>query len=266
MSFRKFLLIIAILTASALLVACAGPEEGPIGPEGPAGPSGPIGPQGPAGTQGEAGPAGPSGADYVGDQTCGGCHPDIYDTYMKSGHPWNLNKIVDGQAPSYPFTKLDKLPEGYTWNDILYVVGGYAWKANFIGKDGYLITDAPGKTGDTAYLNQWNFANPSVGKDAGWVTYNSGQEKLLSTCVSCHTTGYSPNGNQDGLPGLVGTWAQDGVRCEACHGPGGLHVTNPKGIAMKIERELGVVRPMPPGRQSGTGRRCGWLHQPSRTV
>jgi long-chain acyl-CoA synthetase len=29
------------------------------------------------------------------------------------------------------------------------------------------------------------------------------------TCGACHTTGYVPDGNQDGLPGLVGKWAEE---------------------------------------------------------
>jgi predicted CXXCH cytochrome family protein len=90
---------------------------------------------------------------------------------------------------------------------------------------------------DTTYLNQFNFANPIIGMDAGWVTYNSGKPELKYNCGSCHTTGYSPNGSQDDMPGIVGTWAQEGIRCEACHGPGGLHITDPAGYAMQIERD-----------------------------
>jgi hypothetical protein len=61
------------------------------------------------------------------------------------------------------------LPEGYTWDDISYVIGGYNWKARFINAEGYIITDKPGESGNTEYLNQYNFANPIVGTEAGWV-------------------------------------------------------------------------------------------------
>jgi hypothetical protein len=156
---------------------------------------------------------------------------------MQSGHPWKLNPVVDGQPPDYPFTELTELPIGYTWNDILYVIGGYNWKARFIDKQGYIITDEPGKSGNAEYLNQWNFANTIIGKEAGWVTYNSGQAELPYNCGACHTTGYSPSGNQDDLPGLIGTWAQPGIRCEECHGPGSVHISNPQGVDMKIVRD-----------------------------
>jgi hypothetical protein len=117
------------------------------------------------------------------------------------------------------------------------VIGGYNWKARFVGKDGYIITDKPGETGDAEYLNQFNFANPNVGNDAGWVTYHSGEAEIPYNCGSCHTTGYNPEGNQDDLPGLIGTWTEPGVKCEECHGPGSLHASNPRGIAMKVNRD-----------------------------
>jgi hypothetical protein len=173
----------------------------------------------------------------VGDQICAGCHQDIYNTYIKTGHPWKLNPVIDGKPPEYPFTEIRDLPEGYTWNDILYVIGGYNWKARFVDKNGYIITDEPGKTGNVEYLNQWNFANPIIGFQAGWVNYHSGEDKLPYDCGTCHTTGYSPSGNQDDLPGLVGTWAQPGIRCEECHGPGSLHISNPTGIALQVTRD-----------------------------
>ena len=107
-----------------------------------------------------------------------------------------------------------------------------------MNQEGYIITDKPGTTpSDTNYLNQYNFANPDLGKEAGWATYHSGTADLKFDCGTCHTTGYSPQGNQDKMPGVVGTWAQTGVRCEACHGPGSLHITNPQGFQMQVNRD-----------------------------
>lgn len=236
----KRILIGALLLVVALaLAACAGPEgpQGELGPAGPPGPEGPMGPVGKEGPPGPAGEAGATGATYVGSKTCGGCHTELYETFMKSGHPWKLSPVVDGQPPAYPFTKLEDLPEGYTWEDISYVIGGYAWKARFIDQDGYIITDAPGATTpNPEYLNQYNFANQALSKKAGWVTYNSGTVELKYTCGGCHTTGYNPNATNE-MPGIVGTWAEPGIQCEACHGPGGLHISNPAAVAMDIDRD-----------------------------
>lgn len=241
----KWILTFCVLLVTvAALVACAG-REGPEGSVGPAGPPGPEGPQGPPGPEGPVGPSGPEGepgagalgVEYAGSAVCSGCHKDIYDVFMQSGHAYTLNPVVDGQPPEFPFTEVSELPEGYTWDDISYVIGGYNWKARFLNQDGYIITDAPDSIGNTQYLNQYNFTNPIVGTEADWVTYQSGEEDLLYNCGSCHTTAYSPLGNQDDLPGLVGTWAEPGTTCEECHGPGGLHIKNPQGVQMTIDRD-----------------------------
>ena len=239
---RKYLWIAcALLILSLLMTACAG-EVGPQGPAGPAGPKGAVGPQGPQGPEGEEGPPGPeglsgesvtaaAGAEYVKATTCSSCHQEVYDVFMMSGHPYKLNPVVDGTPPTYPFTELQNPPDGYTWDDVLYVIGGYNWKARFINKDGYIIT------GDADATTQYNFANPVVGNDAGWVGYHAGEENKVYDCGTCHTTGYSPRGNQDDLPGLIGTWSEGGITCEECHGPGSLHVSDPYGVSMEIDRD-----------------------------
>ncbi len=174
-----------------------------------------------------------AGAEYVGKEACKDCHSQKFEEFIKSGHGWKLNKVVDGKAPVYPFTELPELPEGVSWDDVSYVIGGYNWKARFIGKDGFIIT---GEEGDSEYLNQYNFANPIVGNDAGWAKYHSGEKKPYS-CGTCHTTGYSPEGHQDDLPGLIGTWAEPGVTCERCHGPASLHISNPRGFSLTLDRD-----------------------------
>jgi len=239
MSNRSVWVIVVTVILAVLLAGCAGPEgpAGPVGPAGPAGPEGPQGPTGPTGPAGPAGVAGPVAAEYVGSKTCGGCHPDTYDVFMQSGHPWQLTPVVDGQPPEYPFTELTQPPDGYTWDDISYVVGGFNLKARFLNQEGYIITDAPNTSGDSNYLNQYNFANRLLGKSAEFVPYHAGEADLPYDCGSCHTTGYNPQGNQDELPGIVGTWAAPGVQCEECHGPGSLHIQNPQMVAMRINRD-----------------------------
>ena len=154
---------------------------------------------------------------------------------MQSGHPYKLNKVENGQPPVYPYTEVPEVPEGYTWDDVTYVIGGYNWKARFIGTDGYIIT---GPEGADPFGAQYNFANPIVGNDPHWVTYHQGEKKAYN-CGPCHTTGYSndPDAHQDDLPGLIGTWTEPGVQCEACHGPGSLHAANPRGVKPVVDRD-----------------------------
>ena len=138
---RRILLASVIAVAFMFMVACAA-EPGPAGPVGPAGPPGPLGPVGPAGEDATA------NLEYVGSEKCGDCHEEEYGRFMLSGHPYKLTKIEDGEPPIFPYDAitggLSDPPEGYTWDDISYVIGGYNWKARFMDQDGYIITDEPG--------------------------------------------------------------------------------------------------------------------------
>jgi hypothetical protein len=231
---ERRLLLPLMLVLLLAVVGCTATE----GPTGPAGPEGPQGPPGPQGRDGAAGPAGPAGVDgvsfvpseYVGSEACGQCHEDTYAVFMDSGHPHNLTKVENGETPAYPFTQLEGPPDGYTWDDISYVIGGYYWRANFVDQDGFVIT------GDQDATTQFNFANDDLDLGEEWVAFHAGEEQAFD-CGACHSTGYSADGNQDGMPGMIGTFAFAGVQCEACHGPGSLHVNNPHSFKLQIDRD-----------------------------
>jgi len=146
------------------------------------------------------------GSQYVGAETCAQCHREDYDHWKASGHAHILITAEEAQLKGLP------KPEYVEWEDILFVIGGHDWKARYIGKDGYIITQSA--DGAVKGKNQFNLETEE------FVDYHAGEVKPY-TCGSCHTTGYSPEGNQMGLEGLVGTWAFENVQCEACHGPGG---------------------------------------------
>lgn len=157
---------------------------------------------------------------FIGSDNCGLCHSQIFNEFRKSGHPYKLNKVVNGQPPSYPFSTVPNPPTGVSWNDVAYVIGGFGWKARFIGQDGFIIT-AGGN-------NQLNLATGE------FVDYHKDELKPYD-CGRCHTTGYQATGNQDGLPGLVGTWAFPGIQCEECHGRGSLHALSPETVQLTID-------------------------------
>jgi hypothetical protein len=161
--------------------------------------------------------AGPSMAqqDYVGAQYCANCHPldssepDNLNLWRTSGHRFILMGADLAQHRAIP------LPGGMSWDDISYVVGGFSTKAIFLDSQGKVVTsvtDADGQPVDG--MNQYNLLTGE------WSDFRPGED-VDYTCGECHTTGYLATGNQDGLPGIVGNWAFDGVQCEACHGPGG---------------------------------------------
>jgi hypothetical protein len=149
--------------------------------------------------------------DWVGSDSCKQCHESKWNDHRFSGHPYKLHKRVDVDTWALP------LPAGYDWDDISYVIGGHGWKARFMGLDGYIITESPPGTPGN---NQFNLATGE------WVDYHAGEVKPYN-CGRCHTTGFEDTGNQDGLPGIDGTWQFEGIQCEECHGPGGDHILAP---------------------------------------
>jgi len=172
-----------------------------------------------------------SARGYVQGATCGDCHPGNFtEVYQMSGHPYKLNK-VSGGPPTYPNGPgVPNPPAGVSWSDVSYVIGGYGWKARFIGTEafnqGYIITPAAGQ-------NQWNLL-PST-----WTDYHAGELKPYD-CGSCHTTGWqslTDNGgvHQDGLTGFEGTFEEQGVTCEQCHGTGATHVSTQSASDITID-------------------------------
>jgi hypothetical protein len=129
-------------------------------------------------------------AAYVGSEACQSCHALIYESFKKTGHPYKLTPADSAQQPGYfPYTQFPGPPPGKSWDDVTYVIGGFWWKARFVGTDGYIITEGGN--------NQYNFATEE------WVDYHKDEDKEYD-CGGCHTTGYDPEGNQDGLEHIIG--------------------------------------------------------------
>jgi len=152
-------------------------------------------------------PASAFGQVFQGSEYCLGCH-DIdpthgvnYNDWKTSGHPYALMKSEDAKNRAIP------LPNGKEWSDISYVIGGYGPKTLYLDNNGYIIT-TPG--------NQYNNLTGE------WTNYHVGEANLPFDCGSCHTTNYMAGGNQDGLPGMLGTFDAPGVECEECHGNGNI--------------------------------------------
>jgi hypothetical protein len=170
----------------------------------------------------------PATNGYIGSALCIACHSgsnrEITDAYSSSGHHYALNR-VSAAAPVYPSFSpgVPQPPSGFLWSDISYVAGGYGWRANFLNANGYLITN-----GASNVDSQYNLADSFIGTTAQFVPYETARiAPKVFDCGACHTTGYSAQGSQNNLAGVKGTWNEDGVGCEACHGPGEQHLNNP---------------------------------------
>ncbi len=174
-----------------------------------------------------------AGADYVGATGCAACHRDLSEQHARHGHAQALRAAL-GAPPRYPDAADDAgvptPPAGLAWNDVAYVIGGYLHGGVFVDSDGFLLTDA--RAGAPA---AWRLARPGAGQSAGFVSFAPDAAEPVSfdfECFRCHTTGpqsaaQTGGVSQGGRSGISGVWFEDGVQCEACHGPGGNHVPNP---------------------------------------
>lgn len=171
--------------------------------------------------------------DWVGSDACQLCHSEKYNTWIASGHPYKFTVIQNGQPPVYPPEAINfqsdwmpNLVDGtLSWTDIAGVIGGYGWKARFVGQDGHVIGTAGSAYSPGYGHNQINFYG---GENYGWVDYHATTETIYNySCFKCHTTGGTTDGTWLQAVEGLGNFTEQGIGCESCHGPGGDHVAAP---------------------------------------
>jgi len=102
---------------------------------------------------------------YVGSDVCFDCHPTQWNEWTVSGHPYKLQKAEIAKQRPIP------LPEGISWDDVSYVIGGYKWKSRYVGADGYIITTVATDSGPVAGMTQYHNLTGE------WVDYHPGELK-----------------------------------------------------------------------------------------
>ncbi len=183
-----------------------------------------------------------SARNYVTSDVCRTCHATRHADLDKSGHPYKLNKVVNDAAPLYPFSSVPNPPDGFSWSDITYVIGGYGWKARFLNDSGWIMTGGDG-VGIDGVNTQYNLPRSDLGGGlpATWSDYHATDtERKPYDCGPCHTTGWqdtTQNGgvHQDGLVGIAGTWEETGITCEQCHGAGLNHVVTQSAANITVD-------------------------------
>lgn len=211
----------AIALAACLILFPAWGCEGPRGPEGATGATGPEGGQGPEGPPGEDGQDGRStlAPSYVLSSSCVHCHEAKHEQWSATGHAHAMVRVDGARPEDPPFSSYpSQPPTGYAWQDISYIVGGFAYKAVFSDAEGYLVTGAQAQ-----YLTE----------SGTWGAFEEGTPPGTGTmgCPQCHATqfkkldGHEIWDKQLDLEGVEGSWVEEGVTCEHCHGPGSRHAT-----------------------------------------
>ncbi|MCA9243572.1 MAG: hypothetical protein KDA32_06435 [Phycisphaerales bacterium] len=167
------------------------------------------------------------GASYIGSKTCAACHSDIAATQTLTAHANALTPVLDG-APVFPAPSagVPEPPAGIDWAHVSYLIGGFKQGALFLDADGHIFS-----TGVDGIATQWNAALPVNGTTGEFVDFDSDATTPVPYAFarfSHETTGAIAFSaahplTQENRPGIEGTWAEPGVQCEACHGPGSAH-------------------------------------------
>lgn len=215
--------------------------------------------------------------EYITSAQCGVCHAAVYESFKQTGHPFKLNKVVNDEQPTYPFTTLNGVleriiddgadiaggladPNGtltdnplgtpVTWADVSYVIGGYFWKARFVDQGGSIVTG----TGV-----QYNFQDDTM------TAYHNNEDDKNYNCGNCHTTGWQRTDDvlnpfrQDDLTFMQGTFSEGGIQCEACHAAGSKHAKILAGIVKNaVPRTLAELTA--PDAGVGLAVACGECH------
>ena len=141
----------------------------------------------------------PGGNRFLGSEGCRPCHQTEYDGWVKTFHSTAVQDAKDNPAAILADFSAQDLP--FTRDEVQYTIGSH-WDQRYM------------KEIDGEY-----YVLPRLWavQDKEWRPYSvwSWKKKPYSVyCAGCHTTYIDP---------VRRTIGDDGIGCEACHGPGGLH-------------------------------------------
>lgn len=139
-------------------------------------------------------------ATYLNSSVCKDCHKAKYDNWTNTLHRVMLTKNTSGAVMNL------SLPDGLNWTttNVSYMIVGKT-SFRYLNATGYLFRKYDVVTGN---FTPYNTTDP--------------ENRPQYSCGGCHNTGYNATGgNQSNLSGIIGTWAEEGITCENCHGPGG---------------------------------------------
>ncbi len=155
-------------------------------------------------------------AEYVGQRECSGCHRELGRDHGESLHALTLQD-ADEDTILADFSQGEDLrmvqfpgedaTRPFDTDDIELVMGAGRYVQRYvyeIDRGEYAVFPA-----------EWSVV------DGEWKPYAIGESwpdspeyDWVQNCAGCHTTGLNVR---------RGRWEDDGVQCEACHGPGSIH-------------------------------------------
>lgn len=192
-------------------------------------------------------------AEYVGAATCGECHSQIFPRWQGSPHA-KMTRKADSATVVGDFTNAtwfrdedDSMPAASMYREgeryfmalrhpqtaafvpfeIEYVVG-YQYRQTYLTREpGGVLRRLPlqWSTSRRVFFPYWNFqegSDPTL-QDL-WAQMGTLNSAWNLFCARCHTTKLRIESMDAGHTRAVTSWVDDGIACEACHGPGSQHV------------------------------------------
>ncbi|MDH3647728.1 MAG: multiheme c-type cytochrome [Gammaproteobacteria bacterium] len=193
-------------------------------------------------------------AAYVGSEGCADCHTQIYPSWQRSPHANMTRKAragtvvgdfsdrvwwEPGKERVLPAARMHHLGDRY-WMDlrdpksneyhsfpIEYVVG-YQYRQVYLTRErGGVLRRLPlqWSTERRDFFPYWNFQERSEATlEDLWSQMTTLNSAWNLFCARCHTTKLNVESKDANHRMAVTHWVDDGIACEACHGPGGQHV------------------------------------------
>ncbi len=182
----------------------------------------------------------PADAVFVGDQACGECHKKLFASHGQSGMAMAMEPVAGAQVlrvnptltmRSGPYTyeiKRNGKQSSYSvtdGKDTLSFPIVYAFGQGKMGQTYMLERDGKFYESLVSFYSEPKGLDFTIGAPRGVpASLNDAVGRLLTanevaSCFSCHSTGAVVNGSQLRLDKFT-----HGIRCEACHGPGGRHI------------------------------------------
>jgi hypothetical protein len=143
-------------------------------------------------------------SDYVGSEKCAVCHRREHTLWKSSLHSKMYQKSDQAGVILGDFSRADPV-RTFRKEEVAYTIGS-RWEQMYVTRrngEEYLL---PAK---------WLIAQK---KWAPLDDTHRRNEPMSKTCHGCHTTAWNPQAQR---------YAEMNIGCEACHGPGGQHVTDP---------------------------------------
>ncbi|MGC4044585.1 MAG: cytochrome c3 family protein [Armatimonas sp.] len=155
-------------------------------------------------------------SQYIGSKRCAECHQSYFSTWKDSAHNKMIRPaILDGPDKTVlaDFSKPDP-NRPFEFKDVKWVIG-HRWKQRFIG----LVNGE-----EVVFPAQWSIQEkkwqPYTGKADWWYPQHLDWKTRsnFKLCAGCHSTGVDIG---------KGTWIEQNITCESCHGPGKEHSAKP---------------------------------------